>query len=167
VTRIRQGRFGDALSHAQQALRLCRDLEHQYGQAHSLNSVGWCHAQLGSFQEALTCCREALAIYRGLRPRHIRGEAVTLDSLGYAHHHLGNHAAAIASYQEAIDLLGDTGDPADLAEFLIHLGDVHQSADDHEAARRAWQQGLAIVDGLQHPTADQLRSRLARTRPSR
>ncbi len=162
LTCIRQGRFSHALSHARQALRLCRALQHQYGEAHSLNSLGWCHAQLGSFQEALTCCREALAIYRELRPRDIRGEAVTLDSLGYAHHHLGNYAEAIPCYEQAIELLGDTGDPADLAEFLTHLGDAYHGADDHEAAHRAWQQGLATLDGLQHPAADQLRSRLDR-----
>lgn len=162
VTCIQQGRFRDALSHAQEALRLCRDLEHQYGQAHSLNSVGWCHAQLGNFQEALACCREALVIYRGLRPRLVSGEADTLDSLGYAHHHLGRYAEAIACYQQAIDLLGDTGDPDHLAEFLIHLGDAYHSAGDREAARRAWQQGLAVRDDLQQPAADQLRSRLAR-----
>jgi tetratricopeptide (TPR) repeat protein/transcriptional regulator with XRE-family HTH domain len=164
---IQQGRFREALSHARQALRLCRALEHQYGQAHSLNSVGWCHAQLGSFAEALTCCQEALAIYRDLRPRSLRGEAVTLDSLGYAHHHLGNHAQAITCHQQAIDLLADTGNPDDLAGFLTHLGDAYHSADDHEAARRAWQQGLATLDDLQHPARTQLRSRLDHISASR
>jgi predicted TPR repeat methyltransferase len=64
--------------------------------------------------------------------------------------------------QQAIDLLRDTGDPADLAEILTRLGDAHHSAGDDEAARRAWQQGLAILDGLHHPATDRLRSRLAR-----
>ena len=161
VTCIRQGRFRDALSHAQEALQLCRALEHPYGQAHSLNSVGWCHAQLGDFQEALACCQQALAIYRDLRPRLVSGEADTLDSLGYAYHHLGRHAEAIACYQQAIDLLGDTGDPDHVAEFLIHLGDACDSAGEREAARRAWQQSLAVRNDLQHPAVDQLRSRLA------
>jgi tetratricopeptide (TPR) repeat protein/transcriptional regulator with XRE-family HTH domain len=162
-TCIQQGRFRDALSHAQQALQLCRDLEHQYGQAHSLNEVGWCHAQLGNFQEALICCREALAIYRDLRPRTLLGEAATLDSLGYAHFHLGSYTEAISCYRQAVDLLGVTGDLDAPADILTHLGDAYHSAGDREAARGAWQQALAILDGLQHPTIDQLRSRLART----
>ena len=161
VTCLRQDRFRDALSHAQEALQLCRALEHLYGQAHSLNSVGWCHAQLGDFQEALACCQQALAIYRDLRPRLVSGEADTLDSLGYAYHHLGRHAEAIACYQQAIDLLEDNGDPDHVAEFLIHLGDSYDSAGEREAARRAWQQSLAVRNDLQHPAVDQLRSRLA------
>jgi tetratricopeptide (TPR) repeat protein len=88
--------------------------------------------------------------------------AQTEDSLGYVHHRLGDYAAAIACYRQAIDLLGDSGNPDHLAEFLTHLGDIYHSADDHEAARRAWQRGLAALGGLQTPAADQLPSRLAR-----
>jgi hypothetical protein len=43
---------------------------------------------------------------------------------------------------------------------MAHLGDAHQAARDTAAARRAWQQALAVLDGLHHPGADRVRARL-------
>jgi hypothetical protein len=53
-----------------------------------LNQVGWYHATLGEYAQALAYCRQALEVVRKLDDRH--SEAATLDSLGYAHHHLGD-----------------------------------------------------------------------------
>jgi hypothetical protein len=49
-------------------------------------------------------------------------------------------------YQQAIDLLGDSGNPDHLAEFLTHLGNIYHSADDHEAARIVAKQRYHRVD---------------------
>ena len=42
----------------------------------------------------------------------------------------------------------------------MHLGDAHQAAGDGAAARRAWQQALALLEDLGHLDAEKLRSRL-------
>ena len=54
-----QGRHAEALDHAQQALQNFQATGHPRGQANALNAVGWCHAQLGHYAEALTTCRQA------------------------------------------------------------------------------------------------------------
>lgn len=44
---------------------------------------------------------------------------------------------------------------------LVHLGDTHAAAGDHEAARRTWERALAVLAELGHPDAEQVRTRLA------
>jgi tetratricopeptide (TPR) repeat protein len=58
-----------ALGHAEQALGLFRSLGDQAGQARCLNNIGYCHAQLGDYQQARSSCRQAIELWRGRRPR--------------------------------------------------------------------------------------------------
>jgi tetratricopeptide (TPR) repeat protein len=83
------------------------------------------------------------------------------DSLGFAHHHLGHHAEAQACYRRAIGLLHDVGKQYDEAAALARLGEVLCAAGDPTSARDAWQQALTILDDLDHPDAQQVRTKLA------
>jgi len=150
----------EALSHAEVALRLYRSAENRLGEAAALNEVGWIHAELGDYHQTLDYCTDALALFRD--GGHRSGEAATLDSLGCAHLHLGHYPDAVACYQQAIDVQGEAGDIDNRAEIMTHLGDAFQAAGDSGAARQAWQQALSILDNLQHPSADQVRSKLDR-----
>jgi tetratricopeptide (TPR) repeat protein/transcriptional regulator with XRE-family HTH domain len=158
VASERQGRHGDGLCHAEQALLLFRAAGHRWGEALARDQAGWIYARLGAYQEALEYCGQALAVHRELGNK--AGQGITLDSLGYAHHHLGHHAEAIACYQQAIDVLGDDGYLQLRANALVHLGDACQATGGNAAARRAWQQALAILDNLHHPAASQVRGKL-------
>jgi tetratricopeptide (TPR) repeat protein len=93
MTWERQDRTRDhtvaALDHARRALDLYRAAGHQPGQARALNSVGWCHAQLGNYPEAITACQQALTLFHDLGDAD--GQAATLDSLGYANNCLGRY----------------------------------------------------------------------------
>lgn len=155
-----RGRSSDALDHAEQALRLYQAAGYRAGQASTLNFAGWSCALLGRYQEALHHCEKALELHRELGNKS--GEAATLDSLGYAHHELGNYAQAISYYQESIEAFGGADDAHHRAEAFNHLGDAHQRSGDAGAARHAWHQALNILEGLQHPDAEQVRARLAR-----
>jgi tetratricopeptide (TPR) repeat protein len=152
------GASRESLRHAEEALRLYRSAGDRHGEASALNQVGWEHAHLGDYHEALDYCTEALALFREGGDR--AGEAVTLDSLGCAHLRLGHHGEAVAYYQKAIDVQGNAGDLDSRAEILTHLGDAFQAAGDSAAACQAWQRALSILDDLQHPSADQVRSKL-------
>jgi DNA-binding SARP family transcriptional activator/tetratricopeptide (TPR) repeat protein len=154
----RQARYQDALRHTEQALALFEAAGDQAGQTAALNAVGWCCALLGDYERARACCQEALAMYREAGNRY--GEAYTWDSLGYAEHYLGLHAEAIASYGRAIELQAELGNRAAQATSLTHLGDTHAAAGNPDAARDAWEQALAILDGLGHASAGQVRTKL-------
>jgi tetratricopeptide (TPR) repeat protein len=155
----RRGNYSRALDHARQALNLYQATGHQPGQAHGLNQVGWYHAQLGDHQQALTACQQALTLHQELGNHY--GQANAWDSLGYAHHHLGHRTHALTCYQHALTKYRDLGDRYNEATTLTHLGDTHHSTGDHHAAHDAWQQALTILDDLNHPDADEVRTKLA------
>jgi Tfp pilus assembly protein PilF len=155
----RRGNYPQALDHAQQALTLYQATGNQHGQALALNHVGWFHALLGDHHQALTACQHALTLLQELGDRY--GQAGTWDSLGYAHHHLSHHTHALTCYHHALGLFRDLGDRYNEATILTRLGDTHHATGNPHAARDAWHQAMTILDDLNHPDADQLRTKLA------
>jgi DNA-binding SARP family transcriptional activator/DNA-binding XRE family transcriptional regulator len=164
LARVREytGEHALALSHCQQALALFLAAGHQLGQASARNAVGWHQAHLGNHTQALVNCREALALYQALADS--RGQAATHDSLGYAYHHAGNNAAARRCYHTAVELFRHLQDRYQEASSLARLGDVHADEGDQAAARARWLEALAILAGLGHPDAGEIRSKLAVSR---
>ena len=154
-----QGDQRRALGEAGQALELYRAAGHRGGEGRALNAVGWYHALLGEHRGAAAFCEQAIAVLRDLGDR--AGEADAWDSLGYARHHLGRHADALACYQRAVDPYRDLGDLGSQAQALTRMGDTHHAAGSPVAARAAWRQALAIFDDLGHPSASQVRAKLA------
>jgi tetratricopeptide (TPR) repeat protein len=93
-----QERHSQARDRAREALALFRAVEHLSGEVNALNTIGWCGAQLGDYQEALESCEQALDLLRGLGDRF--AEASTLDTIAYIHRHLGQHARGLARYEQ-------------------------------------------------------------------
>ncbi|WP_230859450.1 tetratricopeptide repeat protein [Actinoplanes aureus] len=80
--------------------------------------------------------------------------------LGVSHDRLGHQAQAVACYEQALDLCRMVGDRYLEADTLTHLGDAHHAVGEHEAARAAWQHSLFILDQLDHPDVEEVRTRL-------
>jgi tetratricopeptide (TPR) repeat protein/transcriptional regulator with XRE-family HTH domain len=155
----RQGRHADALRHCEQALRLFRAVGDKAMEADMLNNAAWCHGRLGDYPQARAFCQQALALSAGHGHRNI--DAHAWDTLGYIEHRLGNFAGAAACYERALGIFREFGDRMGEAEILAHLGDTRQAAGDPLRARQAWQQALAILDDLAHPSAGEVRAKLA------
>jgi tetratricopeptide (TPR) repeat protein len=153
-----QGRYAEALDHAEQALRLSQAIADRAGQAYALTNVGWYHTMLGQHQQALRYCQRALRLHRELGARY--GEAHTWISLGHVNYKLGSLGKAAACHRHGLSLFRELGDRLYEATALTYLGDAHSAAGRTTAARRAWQQALAILDELNHSDADGVRSRL-------
>jgi tetratricopeptide (TPR) repeat protein len=156
-----QDRFAEAVAHDERALDLFRLADDPVGQARALNSAGWHHARLGHHDLALECCEEALELQRGLGDA--AGVAATLDSLGYVHHRLGEHDQAIERYQDALLLYAEQGDRFNEADTSIRLGDTWAAAGRWDVARGAWLRAVETLDGLAHPKAAEVRTRLKDT----
>ena len=75
-----QHRFADALGYSRRALGTSRRAGDRRGQALALNSIGWDHTTLGDYHQAVTSCREALALMQELGLRE--GEACHLGQPG-------------------------------------------------------------------------------------
>ncbi len=157
----RQGRFEAARNRAQQALDLYRMIGHRAGTGRALNQLGWYEARLGAFRTAEVYCRDAVAILSDTGDADM--EAGAWDSLGYVHQHLFDYAEAITCYQRALGLRRALGSRYYQADTLVHLGDAYDAAGFTGAARDVWEQALATFEQLDHPSADDLRDRLART----
>jgi tetratricopeptide (TPR) repeat protein len=154
----RQGLHVEAIHHTQHARELYRAAGHRRGEAQALNTLGWCHAQLGDYPEATSQCQQALAIFVELGDRV--WQAATLDSLGYANQQLHCHTTAITCYEQALELLRQLGDRYEEADTLTRLGESYSAAGNPEAASAAWHTALTILDELDHPAGNQLRTKL-------
>jgi tetratricopeptide (TPR) repeat protein len=152
-------RPADVLEHSQRALALYRTSSHLAWHAYGLNAVGWSHALLGDYRQAVSYCEEALTVLQGLGDRY--GQALTLDSLGAAYRGLADYQRAIDSYQNAVGLHRELGDRTFEADRLTSLADTYEAAGDTDAAREAWQSALEILDQLNDPGAEAVRDRLS------
>jgi DNA-binding SARP family transcriptional activator len=156
--RHQAGAPDEALRLYQDALTAFRNAEEPGSQAITLNNISELHAESGRPQQALDIARQALALIEGRGAR--QKEAAIWDTRGHAHHLLGESRPAIACYTRAVDLYTEVGNELYTAETLLRAGDTHQSAGDHQAARRARQQALAILERLDHPDAAAVRAKL-------
>lgn len=150
--------IAEARALARQAHALYQSRGHRLGQAQTLTAIGWSHARLGDYAQALTCCRQALPVLEEFDDRERQAHA--WDSIAYAHSYLGQHTQAVACYRLALDLCRGLGDRPLEADILNRFGDAHHAAHCPDAAHDAWQQALDILTELDQPYADQIRSKL-------
>jgi tetratricopeptide (TPR) repeat protein len=142
------------------ALELFQVLGDKAREAMTANNIGWCHAQMGNHQQALTWCQRAIALHQELGDAHGQAATSSWDSLGYAYYQLGDYVQAASCFQEAVRLFGQFGDRCGQAWALAHLGDARSAVGHRKTAREAWQQALAILDDLRHPDAEPVRTKL-------
>jgi tetratricopeptide (TPR) repeat protein len=153
----RQNQTHAALGHFTRALDLYGAADHP-GQAMVLNDIGYTHALLGNYPQALACCEQALAVIRELGASN--WENAVWDSVGYVYHQLGDHQQAITCYQRSLDLSRELADRLNEAATFDHLGDAYKGLGDTAAAHWAWTQALRIFDEIDHPDGDRLPAKL-------
>jgi len=127
--------------------------------ASALNGSAWNNVQLGDLSTARACCLQAIELCRSIG--YSPGEAGTWDTLGVVWQRLGDHAQAVTCFLNAVTLDREMGNRFDLAMVLLHLGDSCAATGDTGRAREAWEESVAILQGLHHPAATAVRGRLA------
>jgi tetratricopeptide (TPR) repeat protein len=154
----RGNRLTEALAHLQRAHDLRQAAGDRLLLAVALNDVGYGHALVGNYQQAIDCCERALAKIREFDEPST--EAAIWHSLGFIHQRLDNHRQAIACYERSLELTRALCDRFNEADTLGTLGDTHASAGDSAAARRAWVEALRIFQEIEHPDAELVRAKL-------
>jgi DNA-binding SARP family transcriptional activator len=160
VAHERREEHRSALEHATRALEVFQGLGDPIWEANALNTVGWCAAQVGDYEQAASRCQAALDLHREHDNRD--GQAMTLDSLGFIAERLGCPADAIGHYEESLALFRTLGESYEMAGNLDELGRLYVAVDRPEQARAAWQEAEGLYR-TQSRTADAERthSRLA------
>lgn len=153
-----QGRPAEALDHAQRSHRLFAAAGNRLWQARALNAIGWLCTELGDHELAIAAGREAILLLQQLGDRH--GEAGTWDTVGLALRRLGDHAEAQAAFERSREIYAVLGDRTSGASVLIHLGDTRRAMGDSASAERSWRDALAVLEPVDHPDAQEARSRL-------
>ena len=159
-----QGRHAEALSVIGSALllstgRASEDPNMALVRASALNGSAWNNAQLGELSTARANCLQAIELCRSIG--YSPGEAGTWDTLGVVWQRLGEHTDAVACFRNAITLDREMGNRYDLAMVLLHLGDSYARTGDEVGARQAWDESVTTLEALHHPSAVEVRSRLA------
>jgi DNA-binding SARP family transcriptional activator/tetratricopeptide (TPR) repeat protein len=156
----------EMLTHSVQTVEMYRAAGNQQYETMALNDLGFTHALLGNYTEALGYCQQALTTSQELGQR--TREFPIWHSLGYIHHQLGDHEQAVTCYERSAALCRQDAQRFGEADALTGLGDVHHSGGDLDAARRAWSAARRIFDEIGHPLADQVRAKLQdATEPAR
>lgn len=130
-----------ALVHAWQALDLFRSVGDVIWEADTLNTVGWCAALLGRYDEARQYCHTAFPV---LHQYHPPGAADVLDTLGYIAHRAGQDIEALAYFRRALALYRDLGDIYHVPDTLDRTGHVFVSLGRGSEARIAWMEALSL-----------------------
>lgn len=158
----RQGNHAEALEHSRRFLELSRTQGSRGNVARGLNAVGWYHAQLGEYAEAIEHCEQSLEACLEVEPElrtHL--EANTWDSLGFINHRLGRYEQSRSYYHRALERFREIGSRLWEGDTLASLGELHLSAGDPDAAREAFQEALEILTDIGHDSAAGIRAKLA------
>jgi tetratricopeptide (TPR) repeat protein len=117
---IQLGEHRAAIEHCQRAVDLHRQLDHPYGEALDLDSLGLAHSRLGEHAAAIRCYERTIAIYRDADDRS--GEARALVGLAGAFTADGRSDLAQGARQSAYEILAEPGHPAADAVLLGKAG---------------------------------------------
>ncbi len=136
------GRLDEADRHAEESLKIRRELGGRRAVAESVLQAGKCQSLRGEPEKALVSAGEALAIYREAGSK--AGIAACLTVLGTAHGEMGRAVEAANSLREALHLLRSIGSVRRAAGVLTALGRLARSSGEHDTAMRRYVEALEL-----------------------
>ncbi|MGH2452822.1 MAG: ATP-binding protein [bacterium] len=136
-------RAADLLEESQ---ALFRELNHTWGLARALNSLGVVAQKQGDDERAARSFEESMALSRGLHDRW--GVAKSLNRLGELARARQDHPQARAYYDEALALCRELGDKAGAGTVLSNLGYVELHEGNLPRAAELFRESLQIFREL-------------------
>lgn len=154
----RLGQTRRARAHLNLALRLLDGLDDSIGRAQVRRALSMIYMREGRNDKALEHALECLRLCR--QAGFQAGEAWSDGAVGRCHALLGNHESAITHCLRAVPLLARIGDRRDEALAWDSLGVSQHGLHRYAEAIASYQRALAIMEGLRHPGAADVRARL-------
>jgi tetratricopeptide (TPR) repeat protein len=153
------GRYGEALSQAEQALAIMDSFGHLINRIRVLETIGSLYRHMGQAAEATLHLTTALRLCRDAY--NARPTSHVLNTLGETVRQAGDFARALAHHREALDLAERSGDRFEKVRAVVGLGDAHAGLGDTEQAACYWRQALHAYTEMNLPAADRVRARLS------
>lgn len=115
----RQGRYDEAIAHAEAVVDLMRSLGDDDGEGRGLRSLGQVTATIGHAARAVECCERSIEIFRARGDR--QAEAWSYTVLGYAHFTIGEIERGESAGAAALRLL-ESAEPAPAISRRTRVG---------------------------------------------
>lgn len=156
------GETRKSIDYHKQALAIAREIGDLRLEGNALGSLGVVYAALGETRNAIEYYEQVLAIARAAGDR--QSEGTVLGNLGNVYKNLGEARKALGYYEQDIAIVRETGDRRgegislwNMSLSLYQLGERRQAVANAEAA-------LRILEELESPSADKVRTQLAEWR---
>jgi tetratricopeptide (TPR) repeat protein len=140
------GRYGDALKHYEQSLKIRRDLGAERGIAATLNNMGMVLRHQGAPERAMPLFEEALQLFRDLGQEG--AVATCLNNLAAVQGARGDYPAAERNAREALQMFRVLGDQLGVAAALGELGKLAKAQREAGRAQSCFEESLALSRGL-------------------
>ncbi len=138
------GRYQSALSDAQEALQIARNLPQlETIQAEALRAIGSIYNAMGRVHEALDYLERAKTAYQKLQDR--QSVAMVLIDLGFTHIGSGSYEQALACYEEALEFWHSVHNAVGQANLLNDLGVLHHLLGNYVQAAKTFEEALAYA----------------------
>jgi tetratricopeptide (TPR) repeat protein/transcriptional regulator with XRE-family HTH domain len=142
IAYIRLGDFGQAESHARQAMELCQGLGDRHGEARGHTTLGSIAERQGRYADALHHCEQALHLYQAAG--YAAGEAQMLNNIGWDYGLLGDYQQARAFCRRAVILSAQVGDRHTEGYAWDSVGYAERHVGDFGEAAACYQRALSI-----------------------
>jgi tetratricopeptide (TPR) repeat protein len=149
-----------AIEFYNQALAIAREIGDRRGEESDLGNLGLAYAALGEVERAIEYYQQALAIAREIGDR--RNEGNWLGNLGVAYRALGEPRRVIEYYQQALAIAREVSDRRNEGNWLGNLGLAYAALGQGTLARNYLEDALAIFEEIKSPTAERIRTWLAK-----
>ncbi|MCI0420171.1 MAG: tetratricopeptide repeat protein, partial [Acidobacteria bacterium] len=124
------------------ALPLWRAVGDRFGEAQTLNSIGYTYLALGDLPKALDYLNQALSIRQAIKD--LGGEGETLHNIASVYSFKGEKTKAINYYDQSLPLRRATGDRSGEAMALNNIGVIYYSLGENRKAMENFNQALPL-----------------------
>lgn len=156
------GEYRRAIEYHEQHLKIAREIGDRLGEGGALGSLGLAYLSLGDYRRAVEYLEQALKIEREIGDR--RGEGMTLGNLGLAYGSLGEYRRAIEYDDQHLRIARETGDRRGEGNALWNMALALNKLGDRAEAISRGEAGLKILEEIEHPGVEEVRSQLDKWR---
>ncbi len=140
--RLLRGDNQAAITHYEQAIQLCREINNQAELGRNLSNLGNIYLRLGDPEQARQQFTAGLAVLQTTGARQL--VATTILALGNAYKRLGQYDQALSCYQQALSLSQTLGFQALIANSIGSIGSIHFEQGNFAAARLAFEEARQL-----------------------